>query len=153
MRKKGNFEMLHLGHVSHMHWRACNSRLSAAGITPAMPFMLAYLKDHAGCIPRDIARRWNLDPATITSVLSTMESEGLVERKAVPGDKRALQVFLTAKGEEKAALVYSIHDEYERLSFQGFTKEERELFEQMLDRIEQNLKTEKKERDDGQQTV
>lgn len=74
MRKKGNFEMLHLGHVSHMHWRACNSRLSAAGITPAMPFMLDYLKDHAGCIQRDIARRWNLDPATITSVLSTMES-------------------------------------------------------------------------------
>lgn len=144
------FETLHMGYISHMHHKLCAACFLQRQLSRGKPFMLDYLRDHAGCIQRDLARHWHLDPATVTSVLTSMEEDGLIERRAVPGDKRALQVFLTKKGSAAAQNVEEIHEQYEQLTFQGFTPEEKAQFKAFLDRMEANLsKAERCEKSDG----
>ena len=139
MKHRALYEMLHIGHLGHVFRRLCDAEFAKCSVTRGMPFMLAYLQDHDGCIQRDLAKRWGLDPATVTSSLSTMEEAGLVERRPVPGDRRALQVFLTPLGRERAQFVDKVHKQYDDISFRGFSAEEKASFKAMLDRIEQNL--------------
>jgi DNA-binding MarR family transcriptional regulator len=49
-----------------------------------------------------------VEKAALTGLVDRIERRGLAERKAVPGDRRALRVALTAAG-ERAAI--AVHDE------------------------------------------
>lgn len=49
-----------------------------------------------------------VEKAALTGLVDRIERRGLAERKAVPGDRRALRVTLTAAG-ERAAI--AVHDE------------------------------------------
>jgi DNA-binding MarR family transcriptional regulator len=49
-----------------------------------------------------------VEKAALTGLVDRIERRGLAERKAVPGDRRALRVTLTAAG-ERAAI--DVHDE------------------------------------------
>ena len=139
-RINGMFRMVG---ISHLHRRCVIQRLEESGITFGMPPVLDYLSQHEGCMQKDLANDRHLDPATISNVLSNMENNGQVTRSRAPGNRRALQVFLTDEGRRLAALVDEVHEEYENICFSGFTQAEKETFHAMLDRIESNLKASK----------
>jgi len=46
----------------------------------------------------DIARQLGINPAAVTRTVAELEQQGLVARKAEPGDKRRISLRLTAKG-------------------------------------------------------
>lgn len=137
--KNKRFETLRMGYLAHEHRRLCNAWFSSHGITRGMPFMLHFLLENPGCIQRDLANHWHMDPGSVTSVLNTMENAELIRRETVPEDKRALRVYLTTLGEEKATLVEEGHLVMEKKCLQGFTKEDKERFSHYLDLIEANL--------------
>src|ERR1700678_175786 len=49
-----------------------------------------------------------VEKAALTGLADRIERRGLAERKAVPGDRRALRVTLTAEGQRTAI---AVHDE------------------------------------------
>lgn len=134
------FLMMHLGFISHMHRNLCVGWFGREGITRGMPPMLKYLKEHPGCIQRELAHHHHMDPGSVTSVLGLMQTEGLIERRPSQGDKRKLHVFLTELGEKKANLLDERHAYLEQVSFEGFSQEERDAFAGYLVRISDNLK-------------
>jgi DNA-binding MarR family transcriptional regulator len=48
-----------------------------------------------------------VEKAALTGLVDRIERRGLAERKAVPGDRRALRVTLTAAGERAATAVHN----------------------------------------------
>ena len=46
----------------------------------------------------DISRILQVTPPTVTQIVNVLEKEGLVERKIDPGNRRAVQIKLTAEG-------------------------------------------------------
>jgi DNA-binding MarR family transcriptional regulator len=48
-----------------------------------------------------------VEKAALTGLVDRIERRGLAERKAVPGDRRALRVTLTAAGERAAIAVHN----------------------------------------------
>ncbi len=70
------------------------------GVTPGQYGVLKCLWDENGQTVKQIAERLYLDSSTVTGILDRMESRGLIEKKADPKDRRALQVLLTQKGRE-----------------------------------------------------
>jgi len=137
-----HYTMLLMGFLSHWHHRVTAERFRQEDIGRSQPWILDYLAEHDGCIQRELADRAHFDPASITSALVRMEEQGMVERKSVPGDRRALRVYLTEKGRQKQLYVQKVFTDTEETALSGFTESERALLHEFLERIHDNLERE-----------
>ena len=75
-------------------------RLQQYDLTPMRHLVLEALWDEEGLTAGEIARRLVLDNATLSGVIDRMTKTGWVVKEADPGDKRAMQIFLTPKAKE-----------------------------------------------------
>jgi len=67
--------------------------------------------------PRDIARLSGLSRAAVSSVLNTLERDGLVERSRESDDRRLVTVRLTADGALRLVAAYERQNDVEREFF------------------------------------
>ncbi len=125
--------------VSTTHRRRSISEYMKQELTAGQPRMLNYISQNNGCIQRKIAEDCNLEPASVTSVLNSMEKANLITRTPVKGDKRALEVRLTEKGIEKKKIADEIAILIEDECFKGFSDEEKIVAKDFLTRIHQNM--------------
>lgn len=109
-------------------------------LNPAQPQILRFLKFNEGCSQKELAEYCSIEQATATSILATLENQGLIVRKTCPTDKRRLRLYLTDLGHEKVEHVVALLDELEQLSQEGFTETERTQFISFLNRLEANLR-------------
>ena len=63
-----------------------------AGLTSGQPKILEYLYQSEGVEQKDIAVHCEIESATAGSILSRMESAGLIERRRQDGNRRSLYV-------------------------------------------------------------
>lgn len=134
--------MLMMGFLSHWHHRTTAERFRQEGIDRSQPWILDFLAENDGCIQRRLADRAHFDPASITSALVRMEEQGLVRRESVPGDRRALRVYLTEEGRRKQRYVQEVFGDAEETALNGFTAQERAQLCSYLQRIHDNLEKE-----------
>lgn len=87
---------LQLSRVSR-GWRArLDERLRATGLTQARWSALLHLARGAeGMTQRELARRLGVEGPTVGRLLDGLQKQGLIERRAVPGDRRAYHIHLT----------------------------------------------------------
>jgi len=116
------------------------SKMHDAGITPGQPPVLEALWQSDGCTQSELSKRCHLEPATITSTLSTMERDELVVRRADPADRRVWRIFLTEKGKNAHAAVCEAHSSVSDICFEGFTEEETEQVLEFMRRMIDNMK-------------
>ena len=121
------------------------NRLRKAGLTAGQPKVLDYLQDHNGANQKAIAAGCHMEPASASSVLTGMEHAGLIFRQAVPGDRRSLQVYLTALGKEKAELTRRVFASLEEQALDGLEERQRRELVALLAEIVKNLKDRKEE--------
>lgn len=125
--------------VGATHKRRSAYEFMKRNLTAGQPRMLNYISQNNGCIQREIATDCNLEPASVTSVLNSMEKAELITRRPVKGDKRALAVWLTDKGTEKKKIVDEIFIEMENECFKGFSEDEKARAKDFLTRIHKNM--------------
>lgn len=58
-----------------------------------------------------IAKACEIEPPTVTNLLSRIEEAHLIERKQLNGNRRSWYVFLTTEGESVNKKVFKIFDE------------------------------------------
>lgn len=75
--------------------------------------------------PRDIARLSGLSRAAVSSVLNTLERDGLVERFRESEDRRLVTVRLTADGAERLVTAYRRQNEVEQDFFASLSTGDR----------------------------
>ena len=113
--------------------------MNALGLSPGQPKILLRLGEKNGCRQKDLAEFCEIEPATVSKLLTGMETAGLIERTALTDDKRSGCVTLTEKGqrlrEEAEARFSAIEEE----AFRGFTDREKEETARYLHRIYHNL--------------
>ena len=129
-----------LRHVSRTHRKLCWGYYRECGFSNGQPPILRYLVEHDGCIQNDLSRYFHLEPATITSNLTNMERDGLVERRPKPTDRRVWQVFLTEKGRRAFETLQKVDQTVTNACFEGFSEEEMAAAEELLLRLESNLR-------------
>lgn len=147
MKEAPRIEPIHhqlLVAFSHSN-RAMLARTRATGLKPGQPKVLEHVVFHEGCTQRDIARACVMDKSTVTSVVARMEEEGLVERRAKPGDRRVQAVYLTERGRAAATDVLAYRAEVDDIAWRGFTDEERAQLTSLLERVVENLVAEETE--------
>jgi DNA-binding MarR family transcriptional regulator len=97
----------HVGYLLSQAWHAFRNAMDAAlrehGLNGPQYAALSVLARDPGSSGADLARGCNTSAQAMNGVLSTLEREGLVERRPHPTHGRILQVWLTDEGERRLA--------------------------------------------------
>lgn len=124
------------------HSKKCINQFRALGLSSGQPKILETLKSLEGCTQKDLAKACDVEPATITSILPSMEKNDLIKRETIAYEagKRAISVSLTDKGKAMEEEVARVFNEIEELCFSGFSEKEKETLLSLLERINTNIK-------------
>ncbi len=114
--------------------------LEALGLYRGQPAVLQALWEQEGLMHTELARRLEVQPATITKMLQRMEKAGFVERRPDPDDQRVSRVYLTGAGRAVRADVQQVGRRLEEEAFAGFTLDERVLLRRFFLHVRENLK-------------
>jgi DNA-binding MarR family transcriptional regulator len=77
----------------------------AVPLSPSEGMVMRYLQHEPSATPSAIAAATGLQRTNLSTVLRGLESKGLIERHARPGDGRGVTVEVTIRGRENYALV------------------------------------------------
>ena len=90
---------------------------------------------------KDIEQEFGLRPSTATETLKSLEKNGLIKRETDLNDGRYKKIVFTEKAEQIEAVLKSEIEESETILLQGVTKEERQEFLRIAEKMLQNLDT------------
>ena len=134
----------HLGHsFKKLHFlmeQAINQRLVELDLTSAQGHVIFYLT-HSPAPPcaRDFETAYGLSHATVSGILSRMESKGFIELRPDPVDRRIKRIYLLEKGQACSQEIASHIRDTERAMADGFSAQELELLRGFLHRAIGNL--------------
>jgi DNA-binding MarR family transcriptional regulator len=88
-------------------WRASHTRvadvLASVGLTPALFALLNVLGAREGAIQQQLSSDMGVDPSAMVTLIDELESAALAKRRRRPGDRRAWEIAITAKGRRTLA--------------------------------------------------
>lgn len=86
-------------------------RMARFDLTPAQARCLVFLGLRPGASLKTLATALEVRPMSVLRVIDELESRELLRRKTDPGDRRALQLFLTKPGEAAARRIWRVLDD------------------------------------------
>jgi MarR family transcriptional regulator, transcriptional regulator for hemolysin len=133
-----NFGFL-LKEVSRRYVNRFEVRAAEIPLNLAQAKALVRLEKNEGVSQARLAELAEVDPMTMVRILDRMEAEGLLERRPDPADRRARCLYLTAKAKPILDEIWRLSDEIRAEIFAGVSKEERERFMGVLERLYVNI--------------
>lgn len=107
---------------------------------PRFDLMAALDRAKGGMTLGDISRRMMVSNGNVTGLATRLEAEGLVERRARPGDRRAQLLRLTAKGRREFARQSAAHEGWIAELLAGLAPEERAALFRLLGRAKASVR-------------
>ena len=124
-------------------YRVGSRHIESLGLTGPQFDVLAELGGTEGLTCAELGEATLITKGTLTGVLDRMEGKGLLERLGVEGDRRAIHLRLTAKGEEMFNQAFPAHAEFMRPFIQqAFTTQEVEALRTQLFRLRDSFQSE-----------
>jgi len=99
-------------------------RLKPFGLTAAQYTVMSMLGHSGRLSSAQLSRRFEVAPQTMFKLLAPLRRKGLIARRGLNGDRRALQVSLTPPGRRVLAACDAAIDALEAELFRGFTARE-----------------------------
>jgi DNA-binding MarR family transcriptional regulator len=99
---------------------------------PRFDLMAALDRAPGGMTLGDVSRRMMVSNGNVTGLAARLEAEGLVERRARPGDRRAQLLRLTPKGRREFARQSAAHEGWVAELLDGLGAEERSVLFRLL---------------------
>ena len=116
-----------------------DDRARDMGLTLSRARPLMELARADGPIQSDLAGLLDIEQPTLVRLLDGLERTGMIERRAVEGDRRARRVFLTENAREQAQDILDFLAELRAGILQGITPEELEAALDVLRRTSRNI--------------
>jgi Transcriptional regulators len=119
-----------------------NNILRDKDLTMAQVFVLIVLQKAVNqqLSMKELERHFGVAQSTIAGIISRLEQKGLVEAFGDTTDKRIKLVHITPAAEACCAEADCHMKGVEQMLLQGFSKEEREMFNVLLTKAANNLK-------------
>lgn len=108
---------------------------AAAGFSPAEHSVLITVRDNPSVTQSEVASALRIQLPNLVKVLLKLETKGLIKRKRSTRDKRAVELVLTARGEQTAVQAAQMADEFNRLTLSPLSEKERKQFLLTLSRL------------------
>lgn len=117
--------------------------IRSMGLTPPQFDVIAELGGTQGMTCVELSQSTLLAKASLTGIIDRLEGKGLIERQAVPNDRRATHIRLTRKGEALYRKVFPAQVNMLRPYFeQALTKQEISVMQDMLIRLRDSCRGE-----------
>ena len=125
--------------VSRTIRRHFDRRARSMGFTQAQWAALWHLDRNEGISQAGLADILEMQPISLARILDRMESAGLIERRPDPGDRRAVQLFLTPQAGPILKILRKIADEVRTIASKGLTDDEQSQVVDLLQRVRANF--------------
>lgn len=102
---------------------------------PRFDFLAQLAGAPDGLKMNELSRRLMVTGGNVTGVTDQLVCESLVERVAVPGDRRACRIKLTAKGREQLSEMASEHEAWVADAFTGLSTKDITSLQRLLSRL------------------
>lgn len=106
-------------------------------ISPARMTALSIIASQPGINQTALADQLRVTRASVVKVVDSLEERGLVERQAIPGDRRSYALVLTEPGRQELIALYEKARENERNIAADLTDAERRQLISLLERVAQ----------------
>jgi DNA-binding MarR family transcriptional regulator len=136
LQESPGFLAYKLAHAIHVE---LDRRLKVHGVTLSQWKILMHLWRREGRSQVELQEQLGLERATITGLLQRMSSQGWVQRRTDPHDRRVQRVFLTERGRALEPIANSLVEEVNAQALEGFSTDEREFFIRLLARALGNV--------------
>lgn len=129
-----------IGHISRLHHKVCERRLSDLPIHRAQHMILMHLS-HANAMPsqKELAAHLEISPAAVAVSLKKLETEGYIRRDVPKEDSRINEITLTEKGLALVTESRRIFEAIDTAIFEGVSQEELAACLLTLQKVEKNL--------------
>ena len=107
---------------------------------PRFDLMAQLERNPRGLKMGELSRRLMVTGGNVTAITDQLVAEGLVERRPIEGDRRALAVRLTAKGRRAFDTMATAHERWVIEMFAGMSRVERERLHALLGRVKDTLR-------------
>ncbi len=128
--------------LRHLHGsmaRTLHGFLRNYGISASQWGYLRHLYFEDGLSQRELSESVRRQDATTVTFLKRMEKNGYVEIRSDKWDQRKNRVFLTKSGRDLCASLMPFVARIDDIAFAGFSKNDEELFWQMVERMRANF--------------
>ena len=116
-----------------------DDRARDMGLTLSRARLLMELAREDGPIQSDLAGLLDIEQPTLVRLLDGLERNGMIERRAVEGDRRARRVFLTEAARAQAQDILDFLAELRAGILQGIERDELEAALDVLRRTSRNI--------------
>lgn len=134
--------MLKINEVDMAIFKAVSARYKKnnLGVTPAHARIIMFIFDtESEVCQKDIERHVSCNKSTMSTILDTMEKNGLIERNCVDGDLRRNVITLTDKSLEVAKTLKKDSINLDNILIESLSDNEVQMFCQVLDKIRKNV--------------
>lgn len=114
-------------------------RVANLGITRAQWQMIVVVARKPGVTQRAIAEALEISEASAGRLIDRLCADGMLERRERDDDRRARAVYITPRAEPLLARLGEIGKEGEGVLFAGFTDDDIDQLENLLERLYQNI--------------
>ncbi|MBT1076939.1 MarR family winged helix-turn-helix transcriptional regulator [Geobacter grbiciae] len=125
-----------LARASRRVSKAYREKLEDFGLTQQQFFLLIALYEQDCVSITALAEKVALDKSTLTGLLDRMVRDGLVERSAAAGDRRAFRIKLSTRAEALRPKLTAIYEQTNSWLLSRLTEEERAGFERAISALE-----------------
>jgi MarR family transcriptional regulator, transcriptional regulator for hemolysin len=125
--------------VSRLYAQRFEQHAASLGLTLAQCKALMRLADCEGVSQVRLAELTDLEPMTLLRILDRMESEGWLERRSDPRDRRVRCLYLTGKAKPLLDDIRRLIDLTWGEAFAGIPKRRSELVMELLDTVRSNF--------------
>jgi MarR family transcriptional regulator for hemolysin len=128
-----------LKETSRLYVQRFEQRAGALGLTLPQCKALVHLAEDEGISQVQLAEVTDLEPMTLVRILDRMESDGWLERRSDPADRRARRLYLMPKGKPLVDDIWHLVDLTRREAFAGISRKEADLIIELLGKIQSNF--------------
>lgn len=126
--------------IGRGHRKIIDREVASLGIHPSQHHLLMHLARVGEATQCGIAKDMEISAATVAVSLKKLEKGNYIEKKVNPEDNRMHYITLTPKGEEVVRKSKHLFDGADAGLLEGLTEEEKEKFQDILERVIQNVK-------------
>ena len=120
--------------------RELDERLAYQGLTGVQLGLLSRLARSEGLVQAELGRSMAIEPATLTGIVQRLEREDWLTRSCDAGNRRLQRVWLTEKARTALPALLRVQARYRRRALSGLDAAELSQLENLLGRIEGNLR-------------
>lgn len=128
-----------LHQILHLSMQQSMRLLEEFDLKPGQAGILFVLNSQGGISQKDLAKKVELTPPSITVAIRKMDDQGYITRSTDEKDQRIIRLEVTDKGRSCIIKINGVLDKMEAILFDNMSVEEKILFKRLLYQMRDNL--------------